>query len=140
VSAPLQIIARPKGGGLQVTSPVVVDFLDTPVSRSGVRFNDNGQLQEDAGTFNLILPGEWHGDEPSSGRGSIYDVRCASLTSGTWTNEGAAVGTWITMAGSPEWNVITGTTKQCVAVFEIGLAGVDTAIITFTVDATADTI
>lgn len=126
-------------GGLQVTTITFTSQGD-PAGTSGVRFNTDGSLDERAqGVYvTTVHPREWWSTEPQSGIGSSYEIRCASLSSGTWTSEAASVGTWTALSSAREWRNTSATTKQTVGTFEIGRVGTSTALISFTVDIQAD--
>jgi hypothetical protein len=78
----------------------------------------------------IVNAGEWWADEPdASNPGDNYDVRCASISEGTFQSEAAAVGTWTTMTEARNWNVVRawssnppGTT-QVIATWEIRATG-----------------
>jgi len=104
-------------GGFVTVTNIVFSNTDTgvPVS-SGVRFNRDGSLDERIGTnaspaYNTSThAGEWWSAEPDqTDIGDSFEVRCASVTTGSpdllWTSQAAAIGTFIVMSASREWQV-----------------------------------
>ena len=145
--------------GSQVGTVVATDFdTDEVLSGgavpvvSGVRFNPLGNVDEISGRsggaqiFTNIHPGEWWSEEPTVGIGADYDIRCEALTSGTWSLEAAAVGTYVNMSAERVWRVdaLGGgksppNSKQCVADFQIRLAvSPFTVLASFEVDSRAE--
>lgn len=136
----IPLLAAIGGGSLK---PVfVTDISEShihPEPRLGVRFNNDGSIDRRINvvgvpTYSQIQVGEWTLVEPLPGIGNSYEIRQASLTTGTWTVEAAAVGVWVALTADREWNLLGGaggdtTTGQ----FEIGLVGASTALISFEV-------
>jgi hypothetical protein len=141
------------GGAVSVTDIVVANnaLSGPPGTPSGVRFNDDGSIDEIEGTqqaliYTQIHSGEWWTGEPDAGIGASYDVRCLSLTSGSWDVQAAVVGTYVGIDTAPEWKEVrTGGkggegpgTDVCIAQFQIRLGSSPfTVLATFEVDARA---
>lgn len=104
----------------------------------GARFNDDGTIESRLGpgsTNYAVLGLDFNSDDhtgewwslPGAGIGASYDIRCASLASGAWDSQPAAVGTWVGLETNPEWheNRTGGKggqgsgTSQCIGNFEI---------------------
>ena len=105
--------------------------------RAGIRFNDNGSIDEHgpgATDYTAIDPGEWWSNEPETGIGSSYEVRFLSTgKTGTWTTSAAADDTWVAISSAPQWHVLVAAksspdTKACSGTFEIRLAGSGSAL------------
>lgn len=113
--------------------------------QSGITFHPNGYLYDlgpGIGDRTLFIAGEWWSNLPETNIGASYDVRCASLTSGTWSAQAAAVGTWVQINTELIWrNTVAAmaapSVKSTTAVFEISLTGAASAIdsATYTVSA-----
>lgn len=96
---------------------IVTDFstfeslAGTPVAVSGARYNSDGSIDEIEGrdfseTYTQIHTGEWWSDEPDSGIGSDYDIRCQSIdANGPWDTQPASVGTYVGLNTNPIWRV-----------------------------------
>jgi hypothetical protein len=99
----------PKGGGGQSTvvsfsGGTINAFKVTGTATSGVRFNDNGTVEQNKnGTYSVLE--NWAAPS-QSGLGSSYEVR-ATLQSGTLTS--GTTGTWLAISTNPEWTVSTGS-------------------------------
>lgn len=98
---------------------------------AGIAFQDNGQI-DDVGPGNLnrtqVQFAEWWSKEPEVSIGTLYDIRCASLVTGTWTSQAASVGTYIQISAERRWSVrVTAMNapdnKQCRGFFEIRPTG-----------------
>lgn len=133
-------------GTVQVTSPLTVASSNPGgLCTSGVAFQTDGGLDElgpDIATIVATVAGEYFSDEPSANIGANYDVRCASISVGSWVTEAAAVGTWVNMSAQRIWFVrVTAMgapdVDTCTAVFEIRSAGGGATLATFTVNAEA---
>lgn len=122
----------------------------TPAAVNGIRFNDDGSFDEIEGTtttptFTQIHSGEWWTDEPASGIGSDYDIRCQSIDAdGPWDTQAAVVGTYVGLDTSPIWRIEAAggkagpNTKRITATMQIRL-GVSpfTVLATFELRCTA---
>lgn len=51
---------------------------------------------------NQVHAGEYLITEPIF-EGSLYEIRCASMVTGTWSVQPAAVGTWISISSDRQW-------------------------------------
>jgi len=75
---------------------------------SGLVFRNDGSVDTKgygSTTYTQTGAGSlWHEDEPSAS-GSLYDVRCASISSGSWTSSAASTGTWIQLNTDRHWYV-----------------------------------
>lgn len=113
--------------------------------RSGVRYNNNGSIDELGPTLadeNKIHNNEWWSKEPQANIGASYQVRCQSLTSGSWSTQAAAVGTWVDISTEPVWVVsVVGMAspdaKEVEAVFQIRRKSDNQIMDTFDVHALA---
>ena len=103
---------------------------------AGFTFNLDGSI-DDQGPGNLDLsqvdPGTWWSDEPDAIIGNSYDVRCASLVSGTWSVQAATVGTWIQMSANRNWRsrvigMSSPDIRSCNGIFEVRATGVGVAL------------
>ena len=130
------------GGSVVVTGPITVSHFDTGVTtHAGITFAADGgldQLGPGLATRTADTAGEWWSDEPEASIGSSYDVRCASISVGSWTAAAAGTGTWIDMSAERIWRVTaTGAaspiTVTCTASFEIRPTGGGSTLATFTV-------
>jgi len=131
---------------VNVPDPITFNH-DAPGSTiySGVYFRSDGSIDDIGGgaaTYNQKYTGSWHADEPGA-TGADYDIRCASLTSGTFTNSAASVGTWVSLGTDRRWrNSISSKfspdTKSTTAEFEIRDATTLVVLASFTVTVTAE--
>jgi len=114
------------------------------VAAAGWDFNSNGTLQDigTALTGRTDVAGEYYSLEPETDVGAYYEVRCASMTVGTWNTQAATVGTWINLSAGRLWfeNVIAMAAPSSASAggsFEIGRVNTSTAIVTATLTAFA---
>jgi len=73
---------------------------------AGVTFNVDGECYDMGPALadrTIFVAGEWWPDEPDTGIGSSYDIRQASLFTGTWTQQAATVGTWVQISVERIW-------------------------------------
>ena len=124
-------------GGMVVMNGGASDHFDSGVLvHSGVSFAVDGEafdLGPGIGTLNIFTSGEWWSDEPDTGIGSSYDVRQASLTSGSWSLQAATVTTWIAMSTNRVWRctvtaMASPALNQAQGVFEIRTTGSGSAL------------
>lgn len=134
------------GGGVAVTDPTdVASFNSGILCTSGFRFQTDGGLDEIGPiltTITAINVGEWWDAEPQTLVGENWRVRCASLTSGSWNFQAAAVGDWVRLSAARDWRVLVTEmnapdTASCTAVFEIAPYPSGAAVATFTLTAEA---
>ncbi len=132
-------------GGLAASLTDLVTNDDDPgTATNGVLFLNDGTWEErfTGSTFRVhtsSVPDEWYVGDTTASIGDFFEVRCASISVGSWSNAAEATGTWVAIDVTREWNVSSSdVAKQCVAVFEIGLLGTSAAIASCQVDATAD--
>lgn len=75
----------------------------------GIRFQqlgDSDEIDKDGNTI-FRVSGEWWSEEPETGIGNDYDIRCASMNGGTlWDIQAAAVGTWINIGAGRNWAML----------------------------------
>jgi len=119
-----------------------------------VRFDSDGTIQDNSNNIFTQLgtdldavdhTSEWWSLNPVVGVGANYDIRCASLVSGSWDVQAAVVGTWISLSANREWheNRTGGKggegigTDQCIANFEIRDASSLVVLASFEVDCSA---
>ena len=103
---------------------------------SGVAWGVDGDaldLGPGIGDTTIFTSGEWWSDEPDTGIGSSYDVRQASLTSGSWSFQAATVTTWIAMSSERVWRctvaaMASPALNQAQGVFEVRLTGSGSAL------------
>jgi len=102
--------------------------------RSGVDFHQDGYV-EDVGPGltdrTKVIPGEYWSLEPDTNIGTLFELRCASINSGVWTNQAASVGSWVTLDVGREWNVVSvmahPSVEDCNGDFEFGDDGAESA-------------
>lgn len=113
---------------------------------SGVMFRSDGSIDEVGYTLAIFTQYgagvQWSSNEPSA-TGADYDIRCASITSGSFTSSAATVTTWVNLATDRRWYVSIASKfspdlKGCTAVFEISEAGAATAIDSATITLLAE--
>lgn len=133
-------------GSVVVNGPLVsLQEILGLLTNSGVSFQtdggvDNvGPLTSDKTAF---ASGEWWDGEPDAGVGSRFDVRCASISVGSWFVQAASVGAWVQISSERIWRVNVTTmnapdVSQCIASFEMRPTGGGPTLATFTVNATA---
>lgn len=100
-------------------------------TRSGIAFQLDGSIDDIGPGLSdrtQVQLGEWWSGEPSAGIGNNYDIRCASLVSGTWTFQAESVGTYIQISQERRWRVDVlamdnPDNKQCTGLFEIRPTG-----------------
>ncbi len=101
------------GGRVAVTN-ITESHSDINTAECGIRFNADGSIEVGKGTgfspvYTSIHPREWWTKEPATGIGNNYQVRCASVTTGSpdllWSDQAAAIGTYITMSAGRVWTV-----------------------------------
>lgn len=136
----IPLLAAIGGGSLKPVAVTDISLSRThPEPLLGVRFNNDGSIDQRINvvgtpTYSQINVGEWTIAEPLAGIGNNYEIRQASLTSGTWTNEAAAVGVWVPITVGRGWNLQGGTGGDTtIGQFEIGIVGGSTALISFQV-------
>ena len=109
---------------------------------SGIEFQNDGELYEIDSEFgNVQQNGEWWTAEPQTSIGSSYEARhLSSGKTGTYSFEAAAANVWITLNVNRQWNVERSTSgaKNCTAMFEVGLDGVESALDSAIVNVTAN--
>lgn len=128
-------------GVIQVTSPVAASHtVSGAITSAGIVFQTDGGLDEvgpGAADFTAHNSGEYWSAEPASGIGASYDVRCASISSGSWDFAAAATGTWVNMGTQRLWRIqVTAmespASQSITASFEIRPAGGGATLDTFT--------
>lgn len=103
-----------------ITAASYSDSQSSPTdSQAGINFDNNGNVYRLlAGVSTLQYA--WHTGVNAA---TDYSVRCASITSGTFTTEAAVAGSWVALGGATDriWDAqVTGIgTKTVTAVFEI---------------------
>lgn len=136
------------GGDPQVTSPVnvVQTRLGEPV-HAGIVFQTDGGLDligpaliTDITPYNS---GEWWENEPQANIGSNWRVRCSAVNSGSWSFQGAAVGTWVRMDAARQWSIfrsgmLSPGVSTCDADFEIASYPSGAVQVSFNVFASAE--
>jgi len=101
------------GSPLNATNTIVQSEVFSGAVHSGVYFNSDGTMDEvGPGLTDLTFlgldqvgndhTGEWYDDSPT---GSQWEIRCASMVSGTWSGQAASVGIWIDLSGNRLWRV-----------------------------------
>ena len=132
-----RVLYSPSGGMVVINGGASSYYDPGNLVHSGVAFNVDGECY-DVGPGVLIrtifTSGEWWSDEPDTGIGSSYDVRCASIVGGTtWSFQAATVGTWIQMSSERVWRctvtaMASPSTRSCTGSFEIRNTGSGTAL------------
>lgn len=147
-SFPYGVLRAIAAGGSVVLSPTIsVYHLNSGLlCAAGVAFQSDGSI-DDVGPDGLdrtpINPGEWWSDEPDVGIGASYDIRCVSLSLGTWSIQAATVGTWIDISAERLWrNTVIGmaspTNKITTGLFAIRVTGGGPDLDTTTITAEAE--
>jgi len=99
-------------GAVPATAAGVVTLSGTAShTESGVgtqeirlRFNTDGTVdlyKTSTGYVQISASTDWI--IPNGSADSSYEVRCASVSSGVWTTQPAAVGTWLALSSNREW-------------------------------------
>lgn len=124
-------------GGVVALTGGTISHVDSGVLvHSGITFHPNGYCYDlgiGIGDRTLFITGEWWSALPETNIGASYDVRCSSITSGTWSVQAATVGTWVQINSERIWrntvaSMASPSTKTTTAVFEIRLTGSGSAL------------
>ncbi len=101
-------------GGFVTVTNITLSHTNagTPTAQS-VRFNRDGSIDDGTGSNSSTMSyaqthaGEWWSAEPNATIGDNFEVRCASVTTGSpdllWIQEAAAIGTYIGLTAGREW-------------------------------------
>jgi hypothetical protein len=129
--------------GILVLSAASSSQSSAGATWSGWEFNTTGSLDEIGPGIGdrTGVSGEYYSLEPETDVGNFYEVRCASMTAGTWNTQAASVGTWVDLTAARIWfeNVAAmgGSSASAGGSFEVGLVGTSTAVVTATLTALA---
>jgi len=101
-------------GIVSVTNITESETNNPEVPFCGARFNRDGSIDLVEGliptqVYTQIHAGEWWTNETDADIGDQYQVRCQSVTTGSpdtvWSQQAAAVGTYVTLSSAREWHV-----------------------------------
>jgi len=126
--------------GLQLTDHSAT-ATDATTATCDIRFRRNGEMSHvRSPDANIVYTDEYYIGQPASQVGDAYELQAMSVGKiGTWTSTAVADDTWTPITGNKSWTVdqlVTGT-KTTSAVFQIGLDGTSSPLVSARIECIA---
>src|SRR5690554_1310640 len=96
------------GGQVQQSNVSAASSVPSGPSAASVTFRSDGQATSSGNVASSHpISGEWWSQEPQTGIGAQYEIRCVSAD-GSFTGQAAPIGTWVDMSSNRLWSVTRG--------------------------------